>query len=148
MSRRGFTLVELLVTIGIIGILIGLLLPAVQSVRESTRRMQCQDRMRQIGLATLLFEDVHKALPAATYGEPYSYLKTGNMKDGISGSPFTELLPFIEQQAIWERYDCEKDWFHEDNQTAVNAPLTLYRCPSAVGDSTQRGIQRVVGSTL
>ncbi|MFG0267522.1 MAG: DUF1559 domain-containing protein, partial [Rhodopirellula sp. JB055] len=99
-------------------------------------------------LATLLFEDVHKALPAATYGEPYSYLKTGNMKDGISGSPFTELLPFIEQQAIWERYDCEKDWFHEDNQAAINAPLTLYRCPSAVGDSTQRGIQRVVGSTL
>ncbi|OYP36154.1 DUF1559 domain-containing protein [Rhodopirellula sp. MGV] len=145
MRHRGFTLVELLVVITIIGILVSLVLPAVQAVRESSRRMQCQDQMRQIGLATLLFENTESFLPAATYGDPYGNLPNGNFKNGLSGSPLTELLPYLEQQGLWDRYDRTKDWFHEDNQDAVTKIVPFYRCPSSVGGSVQRGIQRVVG---
>ncbi|MCD0458203.1 DUF1559 domain-containing protein [Roseiconus lacunae] len=147
MRRIAFTLIELLVVIGIVGILVALLLPAVQSVRESTRRMQCQDRLRQIGLATLLYENTETYLPAATYGDPYGILPTGNFQNGVSGSPFTELLPYIEQRGLWERYDRSLEWFHQDNQVAVTKAIPLYRCPSAVGGATQQGIQRVVGAT-
>ncbi|TVS20773.1 MAG: DUF1559 domain-containing protein, partial [Planctomycetaceae bacterium] len=84
--RRGFTLVELLVVIAIIGVLVALLLPAVQAAREAARRSQCSNNLKQIGLAMHNYADVHKAFPPAamTVGQH-------------SATAFVFILPFIEQ---------------------------------------------------
>src|SRR5436190_7067712 len=90
--QRGFTLVELLVVIAIIGILIALLLPAVQSAREAARRTQCKNNMKQIGLAFHNYHGVNKRFPAAAvdYDEPTTK---------ITSSCQTFLLPFLEEKA-------------------------------------------------
>lgn len=101
-SRRhsGFTLVELLVVIAIIGILVSLLLPAVQAAREAARRMSCSNNVKQLGLALHNYHDVHKTFPA------------GHMESGTSGPTFrhqfswlTYLLPYVEQNNVYEQID-------------------------------------------
>jgi len=99
-TKKGFTLVELLVVIAIIGILVSLLLPAVQSAREAARRMQCQNNLKQLGLASLVHEDAHKHFPSSGWGWRW----TGNPNGGFGrkqpGGWIYNLLPFIEQSAI------------------------------------------------
>src|SRR6187200_1541266 len=96
-SRRAFTLVELLVVIAIIGVMVALLLPAVQAAREAARRSRCQNNLRQIGLATHMFHDTKKKLPingtgSFGYGQP-------NV-DG-SGSWAYNIMPFAEMQNVY-----------------------------------------------
>ncbi|HPZ83057.1 MAG TPA: DUF1559 domain-containing protein, partial [Thermogutta sp.] len=101
MKRRGFTLVELLVVIAIIGILIALLLPAVQAAREAARRSQCTNNLKQLGLALHNYHDIHKvfvALKAGTQGtDPWD---DGNNTQLCGLIP---LLPFLEQRALWDQ---------------------------------------------
>lgn len=123
-SRHGFTLVELLVVIAIIGILVGLLLPAVQSVREAARRMQCTNNLKQICLAFHNYADVHKGFPQARVTGSYN----GAMAV-FSGWP-TAVLPYLEQGNLTDQYNDQIPHFHEDNLPLVSTRTPLFVCPS------------------
>ncbi|UBM38870.1 DUF1559 domain-containing protein [Bremerella sp. TYQ1] len=128
--RRGFTLVELLVVIAIIGILIALLLPAVQQAREAARRMQCSNNLKQMGLACHNYMDTSQgAFPPGSYYK----LQSGQWdKHGWA----VAILPFIEQNALYDAYDfsvAPLAAFHEDIRRTV---IDGYICPSYNGPST------------
>jgi len=124
MPRRqlqpGFTLVELLVVIAIIGVLVALLLPAVQSAREAARRSQCSNNLKQIALAFHNFEDAMKELPLA-YTDP-------NKPGKNNWAPF--VLPYLEQQNLVAGYDTKIDWWVEPNRSLVQIHLPVFLCAS------------------
>ena len=132
--RCGFTLVELLVVIAIIGILVALLLPAVQAAREAARRSSCTNNLRQLGIAHLNYESASGRLAPGSLG----HRKPGNvlMARENGRPPFTPniifLMPYLEESARFELYDREVDW---NQQTlpilqAIRGPLPTYQCPS------------------
>lgn len=121
-KRSGFTLVELLVVIAIIGVVVGLLLPAVQSAREAARRLQCQNNMKQIGLGAHLYENTYGWFPNAVLQAHDAFQQVGN---------FVALLPFVEQSALSEQYHPSVKWNDPLNQATINAKVPLYHCPSA-----------------
>src|SRR5262245_32594766 len=102
-TRRGFTLVELLVVIAIIGILVALLLPAIQAAREAARRTQCATNMKNLGLALINYSDVYKRLPPAT---PFRFSKTPS--NGAGGTWVVKIWPYIEEQALYDKFDHTK----------------------------------------
>lgn len=123
--RRGFTLVELLVVIAIIGILVALLLPAVQAARESARRMHCGNNLKQIGLALHNYHDVHKSLP---FGSPGNKPLTPNYRTAGTWAAF--ILPYIEGQSQFNQFNFNKSMFDPANAQAVQQIVTVYICPS------------------
>lgn len=124
-SRSAFTLVELLVVIAIIGILVGLLLPAVQSAREAARRMQCSNNFKQLGLAVHNFESVNQILPRSPRQvEPL---------DPNSVSIFTRLLPYLEQSALYNQYRLDLNWYDAPNLALGKNRLSYLICPSSPG---------------
>ncbi len=129
--RRAFTLVELLVVIAIIGVMVGLLLPAVQSAREAARRMSCGNNLKQISLAMLNYESTYKRLPAGGihmngYGQSSSSTSWGP-------SWAVLLLPFIEQGALHDKYNFDLPRARE-NPTVVGTKVQPYLCPSDEGE--------------
>src|SRR5437868_3138450 len=125
--RRGFTLIELLVVIAIIAILIGLLLPAVQKVRESAARMSCTNNLKQIGLALQTFHDANLKFPpgAASDYTPYGTLGTGTAQNwGSSWMVF--LLPYVEQANMFNSWQLSgNSGYTNANNRALNANITL-----------------------
>ena len=138
-DRRGFTLIELLVVIAIIAILIGLLLPAVQKVREAAARSTCQNNLKQLSLACHSYSDVAGGLPGNQYYAPVGNLTRGQapVYDTISG--FGQLLPYIEQSALFQQvYAKPADMNGPWNEGMLNGnpdkPFTVlvktFLCPS------------------
>jgi prepilin-type N-terminal cleavage/methylation domain-containing protein/prepilin-type processing-associated H-X9-DG protein len=150
--RYGFTLVELLVVIAIIGILVALLLPAIQAAREAARRIQCTNNLKQIGLAILNYETARKQLPLA-----YTPNWPGTQNAGPCGATgpgaafrnddnrlpehfiLTFILPYLEQQDLYDAIDLTMPWFSKTtssttgrtNFEATSVDLADYLCPSA-----------------
>ena len=114
-SRSAFTLVELLVVIAIIGILIAMLLPAVQAVREAARRAECMNKVRQLGLAVLNHENAQGVFPPGR-------------TDLHSWASY--LLPYIEQTNVDDIIDLDLPFYDPANQAAISTPVPLFICPS------------------
>ena len=140
-SKKGFTLVELLVVIAIIGILIGMLLPAVQQVREAARRTECMNNMRQIGLASLNYESAHMHFPTAgTCTNSWASTATNNWggpNRAHSGrenwSHFWQILPFIEQNNMIQHrtnFNWGANGVDVRNLKGVGFNIPFYSCPS------------------
>lgn len=127
-SRSAFTLVELLVVIAVIGILIGMLLPAVQQVRETARRTDCLNKLRQIGLATQSFHDSQGAFPPARLAPT---LANQVARRGCIGceSWLVRILPMVEQNSIYELWDLSLSYPAQD-LAAFTTPIDLFLCPT------------------
>jgi prepilin-type N-terminal cleavage/methylation domain-containing protein len=127
-KKRGFTLIELLVTISILGILMALLLPAVQSAREAARRSDCQSRLKQWGLALHNYHDLHQVLPPGSISVGPAFLP-------FSGWGWQALtLPQIEQSSLYGQIDFSVHTARGNNRALIGRKIPLGRCPSDTGD--------------
>jgi prepilin-type N-terminal cleavage/methylation domain-containing protein/prepilin-type processing-associated H-X9-DG protein len=136
-SRTGFTLIELLVVITIIGALMAMLLPAVQSARETGRRSQCQNNLKQIGLAIQNFEASRRALPTGGEGTDFSVPANGGQTKFSKQALFTVLLPYIEHNDLYVQIDLTKSYRDTtlnssgvSNASICQRDIAAYLCPS------------------
>ncbi len=137
-SRLAFTLIELLVVVAVVAILIGLLLPAVQKVREAAARTRCQNNLKQIGLALQTCHDANRRFPVGTalkgYPEgtpasavPNAALNAGPYRPGL----FAAILPYLEQDSLFRRLALDLAMDEEPNRTLGQTLIPVYLCPSA-----------------
>ncbi|MBA4105967.1 MAG: hypothetical protein C0485_09430 [Pirellula sp.] len=130
---KGFTLVELLVVIAIIGVLVALLLPAVQAAREAARRSDCTNRLRQLALASQNHHDAKGFFPSASATK----LIAGTTNNVTALSYIVQILPYIEQQGVLSLVNQAQHWSDPSNLNVSRTPLTAIRCPSQeIGEMT------------
>lgn len=142
--RIGFTLVELLVVIAIIGMLVGLLLPAVQAARESARAMQCKNHLHQISLATELFHSAQRCYPPARY-QFHPDDSPENVCGGKELTWLVRIMPYLESQTLEREWDYRTPYGdHAESTRTRNLPV--YVCPSRRSLSEAVGIGQLVGS--
>jgi prepilin-type N-terminal cleavage/methylation domain-containing protein/prepilin-type processing-associated H-X9-DG protein len=130
-GRRGFTLVELLVVIAIIGILVALLLPAVQAAREAARRTQCLNRMKQIGLALMNHHDTVRQFPPGLADEPNTESTTPSASQYSELGYIPYILNYMEYTALFDQMSLKCHWDQNPNRpVAESSPLPQFHCPS------------------
>jgi prepilin-type N-terminal cleavage/methylation domain-containing protein/prepilin-type processing-associated H-X9-DG protein len=132
--QAGMTLVELLVVVAIIGVLVAIMLPAVQAARETARRAQCQNNLRQIGVALQVYHDFRRQLPIGCVDKRTPSSNPAGRQHAWSA----ELLPHIEESALWQRIDFEAAYDAPINAPAAVEPVAIYVCPSTVRHAVGR----------
>ena len=145
-KSRGFTLVELLVVITIIGILIALLLPAVQAAREAARRLQCCNNLKQLSLAMLNYEQTHNQLPIGYVDLPF--LSQPGAATGWPGTTaMAQVLPYLEQGNVAYQYHYEYRNLNTINDNATSQKMAVFLCPSDdAGESGEHLINSIAFS--
>jgi prepilin-type N-terminal cleavage/methylation domain-containing protein/prepilin-type processing-associated H-X9-DG protein len=166
-TRRAYTLVELLVTIAIIAVLVGLMLPAVQAAREAARRTACTNHQKQVALALLDYEQTHRCLPAGRIGcddtgdvMPVDVCPAGLApEEKTAASGFVSILPGLEQQqlydqlsvevgGLWNRNVDDLDWYADmDKCKAIKQHLAVLRCPSDTAERLSDVYNPVIAAT-
>lgn len=125
-NKPGFTTVELILVIAIIGVIAGMLLPAIQEVREQERRTRCMSNVRQLSIAALRYESSHMSFPSGVIDND------DDLSDALRVG-WIDMLPFFDQATIYERYDLESDWKSPNNVELARIQLPIFRCPSSDG---------------
>jgi prepilin-type N-terminal cleavage/methylation domain-containing protein len=133
--RRAFTLIELLIVIGIVALLVGLILPAVQRVRESAARADCLNRIRNNGLAVLNYESAHGRLPPGGVQGPFA---PAGAPDGVSHGMWPLVLGFLDQKPVADLYHLDKPFDDPANRPATAALIRVLMCPGLDPARTQQ----------
>jgi prepilin-type N-terminal cleavage/methylation domain-containing protein/prepilin-type processing-associated H-X9-DG protein len=145
--RPAFTMIELLVVIAIIAVLIALLLPAIQSIREMARRTQCANNLMQFGIALGNYTTTHHVLPPGVVNDKGPIV---NLPQGYHHSWVVQVLPFLEQRNVYQRFDFRRGVYADDNATARGAKIQTFLCPSSpnVGQMSYAGCHHDVEAPI
>ncbi|MCI0332979.1 MAG: DUF1559 domain-containing protein [Planctomycetes bacterium] len=131
--RRAITLIELLVVIAIIGVLVALLLPAIQAAREAARRTSCQNNLRQIAIAVQNYQTARGHYPPSAIFAPGTAIATNNQSWSIHG----RILPYLEEESAFLRVDLDVAWDKQLGTGVPTARIATYLCPSEVNDTVR-----------